>query len=477
MKQTEDQLLVIFGASGDLTFRKLIPALYDMYERGLLPEHFCVLGTSRTEYTDETFRNEQREHLKEIKGQEKNFNKFLQLLYYQTIDTYQPEDYLQLKKRIKQLQEELQIPDKVIFYLATPPVMYAIIPSFLEQSQLNKPDISTGWRRIIVEKPFGTDLESAQALNRELTGIFQEKDILRIDHYLGKETVQNILVLRFSNAIFEPLWNCHYIDSVEIMAYEELGVENRGKYYDGAGALRDMIQNHLMELMAFVAMESPPSFATELLRNEIHKVFSSLRPITGSEIDKQVMRAQYEGYRKEPNVSPDSLTETWVGMKFFIDNARWHDVPFYFYTGKKMSEKLSEIYINFKSTPHILFTGQCAGGSCNQLVIRIQPDEGISLRFGLKVPGAGFKVERVSMDFRYKSLSNEILPDAYVRLLQDAMSGDATLYPRSDALEASWQFIDPILEHWKEKGEEGLLFYQPGTDGPKEKDHLWTPGN
>ncbi len=328
---------------------------------------------------------------------------------------------------------------------------------------------------IIVEKPFGTDLHSAEALNAELRAIFPENNIFRIDHYLGKETVQNILVLRFSNGIFEPLWHRHYIDSIEIVAYEELGVELRGKYYESTGALRDMIQNHLMELMAFVAMEPPPSFDPELMRNEIHKVFTSLRPVTGAQIDRQVVRAQYEGYRQEADVAPDSVMETWVGMKLFIDNTRWSDVPFYLYTGKKMSKKLSEIYINFKSTPHILFDGQCAGGSCNQLVIRIQPDEGISLRFGLKVPGAGFRVERVSMDFRYDSLSHVSLPDAYVRLLLDAMNGDATLYPRSDALEASWRFIDPILNYWKEKAGEGLLFYLPGTDGPEEKDCIWVP--
>ncbi|MCC8154918.1 MAG: glucose-6-phosphate dehydrogenase [Tannerellaceae bacterium] len=473
--QTENQLLVIFGASGDLTFRKLIPALYDMFTRKLLPEYFCILGASRTSYTNEQFRAEQHNHLVDLKGEQADMDAFLQLLWYITMDTYLSADYNRLKEFIQSLQKQCQLPDNVMYYLATPPVMYEVIPALLAANGLNHPSGTDGWRRIVVEKPFGNSLESAQKLNKELGSIFNEKDIYRIDHYLGKETVQNILVLRFSNGIFEPLWNRHYIDSVEIVAFEELGVEKRGKYYEGAGALRDMTQNHLMELMAFTAMESPPVFEPEMLRNEIHKVFLSLQPLDEQQIDKQVLRGQYEGYRQEPDVAPDSVTETWVGMKFFIDNVRWSQVPFYLYTGKKMSRKLSEIYINFKSTPHVLFAGQCSGGSCNQLIIRIQPDEGISLRFGLKMPGGGFVVKRVSMDFRYSSLSSELLPDAYVRLLMDAMNGDSTLYPRSDALEASWKFIDPILTHWKEVGGEGLLFYPPGTDGPAERDRLWVP--
>lgn len=323
-------------------------------------------------------------------------------------------------------------------------------------------------RRIIVEKPFGSDLETARRLNGLLRGIFAEREIYRIDHYLGKETVQNILVLRFSNGIFEPLWNRNYIDRVEIRATETLGVGNRGKYYDGAGAMRDMVQNHLMQLMAFAAMEAPAVFEPEPMRDEIVKVFRSLRPYTAQRMDRDIVRAQYRGYREEKDVSPDSTTETFVAMKFYIDNWRWGGVPFLLYTGKKLDRKESEIVVRFKSTPQRLFAGQCSGSSCNKLTIRIQPDESVSLGFGLKMPGAGFRVKQVSMDFRYDSLSHNYLPDAYERLLLDAILGDSTLYARSDALEASWKIIDPVLRHWAEHPSRGLRFYTPGSQGPEE---------
>ena len=296
---------------------------------------------------------------------------------------------------------------------------------------------------------------------------------------MGKETVQNILVLRFANGIFEPLWNRNYIDSVEICATETLGVENRGKYYEGAGALRDMIQNHLMQLMAFVAMENPAVFDPEPIRDEIVKVFRAIHRYSPTEIWNDVIRAQYTGrtvggtalpgYREEKGVAADSTTETYVAMKLFIDNWRWGGVPFYFYTGKRMAEKKSEIVINFKSPPTQMFAGQCSGSSCNKLTIRIQPDEGITLKFGLKMPGAGFTVRQVGMDFRYSSLSSNYLPDAYERLLMDAMLGDSTLYARQDALEASWGFIDPILQAWAKKPDKNLYTYPVLTEGPEER--------
>lgn len=473
MKKAADQLLVIFGASGDLTGRKLLPSLFELDVRGLLPERFCILGASRTSYADEEFRAEERLHLVDaLKGKtfdDEQLTSFLSRVYYLSFDSTNAAEYNQLRDRIRFLQEEHHLPDKVIYYLATPPLMYEVIPQCLLESGLNRTEAPDGWRRIIVEKPFGTSLDSARQLNAHLRRIFNEEEIYRIDHYLGKETVQNLLVLRFSNGIFEPLWNRNYIDSIEISSRETLGVENRGKYYDTAGALRDMIQNHLMQLMAFVAMESPSVFDPEPIRDEIVKVFRSLRPYAAEEMDRMIVRAQYDGYREEKNVAIDSTTETYVAMKLFIDNWRWSDVPFYFYTGKKLPEKSSEIVINFKSTPHQLFAGQCSGGSCNQLRIRIQPGEGISLKFGLKMPGAGFEVKQVSMDFHYDSLSTGYLPDAYERLLLDAMLGDSTLYARSDALEASWKFIDPILSHWKEEGKKNLCFYEPGEDGPQEK--------
>lgn len=473
MKTASDQLLVIFGASGDLTGRKLLPSLYELHVRGLLPERFCILGAARTEYTDDEYRTSEKEHIREsLKNKELDeaqLETFLKRVFYLAFDSTKSAEYAKLKERIHSLQQEQQLPDKIIYYLATPPVMYEVIPTFLRENGLNEAETPGGWRRIIVEKPFGTSLESAQQLNKHLCKIFEENEIYRIDHYLGKETVQNILVLRFSNGIFEPLWNRNYIDSVEISASETLGVENRGKYYDGAGALRDMVQNHLMQLMAFTAMESPSVFDPEPIRDEIVKVFRALRPYLTNQMNSLIVRGQYDGYREEKNVSPASNTETYVAMKMFIDNWRWSGVPFYIFTGKKLPEKTSEIVVNFKSTPHQLFAGQCSGGSCNKLIIRIQPNESISLKFGLKMPGAGFTVQQVGMDFRYDSLSKTYLPDAYERLLLDAMLGDSTLYARSDALEASWRIIDPILQHWKHEGSRNLFFYEPGQDGPMEK--------
>lgn len=476
MKKASDQLLVIFGASGDLTGRKLLPSLYELHVKNLLPDRFCILGAARTEYTDEEYRAFEKKHIlessKDKNIDEKQLDSFLKRIFYLAFDSTDSAEYIKLKDRIKSLQKEEDLPDKIIYYLATPPVMYERIPTFLRDNDMNVAHSPDGWRRIIIEKPFGTSLESAQYLNEHLRKIFDEKEIYRIDHYLGKETVQNILVLRFSNGIFEPLWNRNYIDSVEISATETLGVENRGKYYDEAGALRDMVQNHLMQLMAFTAMESPSVFEPEPIRDEIVKVFRALHPYTPHEINSLIVRGQYDGYRNEKNVAPGSDTETYVAMKMFIDNWRWSGVPFYIVTGKKMPEKRSEIVINFKSTPHQLFAGQCSGGSCNKLIIRIQPDESISLRFGLKMPGAGFTVKQVGMNFRYDSLSDNYLPDAYERLLLDAMLGDSTLYARSDASEASWRIIDPILKYWKKEGSKNLFFYKPGQDGPVEKERL-----
>lgn len=479
MNKADNQLLIIFGASGDLTARKLLPALFELHIKNMLPTNFAILGAARTEFTDEEYRASTeihlREALKDRAADEAQIQSFLQLVYYVAFDSTQSEEYTKLKAKVRQLQDLKQLGDRVLYYLATPPMMYERIPAFLKDNHMNTADADDGWRRVIVEKPFGTSLATAQHLNKHLAQIFEEKEIYRIDHYLGKETVQNILVLRFSNGIFEPLWNRNYIDSIEISASETLGVEKRGKYYDGAGALRDMIQNHLMQLMAFTAMESPSSFDPEPIRDEIVKVFRSLHVYTPDEMDNMIVRGQYEGYRNEPNVSPQSTTETYVAIKMIIENWRWNGVPFYITTGKKLPEKASEIVVNFKNTPHQLFIGQCSGSSCNKLTIRIQPDENISLKFGLKIPGAGFKVRQVGMDFRYDSLSNVSLPDAYERLLLDAMLGDSTLYARSDALEASWRIIDPILQHWQDEGEKNLFNYEPGENGPEENSRLEMP--
>ena len=361
--------------------------------------------------------------------------------------------------------------------------MYELIPTCLKENGMNVAGSEDGWRRVIVEKPFGTSLESAERLNKHLIHIFDEKEIYRIDHYLGKETVQNILVLRFSNGIFEPLWNRNYIDSIEISASETLGVENRGKYYDGAGALRDMIQNHLMQLMAFTAMESPSVFDPEPIRDEIVKVFRAIHRYSPTEIWNDVIRAQYTGrtvggtalpgYREEKGVAADSTTETYVAMKLFIDNWRWGGVPFYIRTGKQMPTKVSEIVIHFKPAPYSLF--RCEGGTCpvpNRLVIRIQPNEGIVLRLGMKKPGEGFEVLPMDMDFSYAELGRLPTEDAYARLIEDCIAGDPTLFIRSDAVESGWRFFDPILKYWQDVPECPLYGYPAGSWGPLEADSL-----
>lgn len=475
MNKPDGQLLVIFGASGDLTRRKLIPSLFELFARDMLPEKFLIVGVARSAFTDTSFRERQRDTIVAGRMKEgidkKTLNSFLALIHYYSMDTTDCSAYAGLKDALDGLQKKFSLPDNIIYYLATPPLMYRLVAECLKKSALNRGE---GWRRIVVEKPFGSDLKSARSLNRYLFSAFGEHDIYRIDHYLGKETVQNILVLRFSNGIFEPLWNRNYVDSVEISASETLGVEGRGKYYEGAGALRDMVQSHLMELMAFIAMEPPAMFDPESIRDEIAKVFRSLHP----EEAHNVVRGQYTegtsdgrpvgGYRSEKDVAIGSETETYVAMRFYIDNWRWGGVPFYFRTGKRLADKRSEVVIHFKATPQHFFAGQCSGSSCNKLIIRIQPDEGVSLHFGLKVPGAGFVVKQVSMDFRYASLSDVSLPDAYERLLLDVMLGDSTLYSRSDALEASWEFIDPILREWASAPKGNLFFYPAGSEGPKE---------
>lgn len=479
-RKIPSQILMIFGASGDLTRRKLVPALLHLFYRGLLPDTFLIIGVSRTRQDSEAFRLRLRTELTSVAGEiaPQTVDRFLQQVYYFPIETSQCDAYPELFDKVEELRRSAGIDNNILFYLATPPELYEVIPSCLKScGQHQSPD---GWRRIIVEKPFGRNEADARRIDRLLQKIFPEKEVYRIDHFLGKETVQNILVLRFANGIWEPLWNRNYIDRIEISATETLGVEERGKYYDTAGALRDMVQNHLMQLMAFVAMEPPSAFDTESIRDEIVKVFRALRPLTSRSVAQNVVRGQYtasekgdmKGFRDEKDIAPDSLTETCIAMKFYIDNWRWGGVPFYFYTGKRLSEKRSEIIIHFRSTPQQLFKGECTGRSCNQLIITLQPDESIRLRFGLKQPGAGFTVRQVSMDFFYDSLDEERLPDAYERLLLDAMCGDPLLYARTDSLEASWHFLAPIFKYWEKAGEEDLYFYPAGSTGLQEIDRI-----
>jgi len=480
MNTPESHILVIFGASGDLTKRKLIPAICKLHNGKRLPEKFAILGASRTEMTDEEFRESVTDFLPKDDDQCK-CDEFLEKLYYQPLGTADADEYSKLKDRLEELKEKLDIPGNYIFYLSTPPKLYGIIPANLASVGLNQQE--DGYTRLIVEKPFGNNLETAQKLNKELLNYFDEKQIYRIDHYLGKETVQNMLVARFSNGIFEPIWNRNFIERVEISSAESLGVEGRGGYYDQSGAMRDMVQNHLLQLVGMVGMEPPVVAEADAIRNETLKVFQSLRPLEPEEIRSNVIRGQYmesriknepvKGYRGEKGVNPESRTETFLAMKFYIDNWRWAGVPFYLRTGKKLPTRVTEVVIKFRPTPHHLFQEDgVTAHVTNQLIIRIQPDEGILLKFGLKEPGAGFRVQPVNMDFHYSDLSDVELPTAYERLLLDCMMGDQTLYLRGDAVEAAWSFVQPILNAWEENPSLPIYGYPAGSWGPQEADDL-----
>ncbi len=410
---------------------------------------------------------------------------FCNKLYYQPLDFSDLASFEKLKNRLTDIGRSLNIPSNFLFYLSTPPVLYSTIPEMLSKINLNT--IRDGFKRLVIEKPFGSNLDSARKLNRNLLNYFKEDQLYRIDHYLGKETVQNLMVTRFGNGIFEPIWNRNFIERIEITAAETIGIENRGGYYDNAGALRDMVQNHLLQLIGIVAMEPPVVIDADAIRYEKLKVFQSLRLLKPGEVSKHVIRGQYTAseingetvpaYRQENGVKPDSRTETFIAMKFYIDNWRWEGVPFCIRTGKRLPIRMTEIVIEFKPTPHHLFDESAFGHySANQLIIRIQPDEGIQLKFGMKEPGAGFKVRPVSLDFHYSSLADITLPSAYERLLLDCMRGDATLYSTGDTVEAAWNFIQPILDAWGKDNSIPLYGYPAGTWGPIESDSLMKSG-
>ncbi len=488
----EPLVFVIFGASGDLAKRKLIPAIYDLYKRNYLPKKFAVLGVSRSKLDDNSFREQvlfENEFLELHSDSDVLAAEFRDRLFYQPIDTNSVEDYALVKERLEDLDETFQTSGNVMFYLSTPPVLYDKIPKFLAHYGLNRHDGS--YRRLVIEKPFGTDLASAKALNKSLKQYFDEEDIYRIDHYLGKETVQNLLVTRFANGVFEPLWNRNYIHHVEITNAEPIGVGSRGGYYDTSGALRDMLQNHLMQVVAHVAMEPPISPDAVAIRNEKTKLFQSLRPIAESDVSKYSIRGQYtasmmrgepvKGYREELGVPDDSKTETYAALKFYIDNWRWSGVPFYARTGKRLPTKVTEVCITFNKPPQTLFRRQeeVLHSEHNQLIIRIQPDEGVLLSFGMKVPGDGFKVKNVGMDFHYSDLADNDVPEAYERLLLDCMRGDATLYAHGDSVEYTWEFVEPILNAWQHDSSIPIYGYPAGTWGPEiaddliESEHEW----
>jgi glucose-6-phosphate 1-dehydrogenase len=464
----ENTSIVIFGASGDLSHRKLIPALFHLYLKGRLPEKFRIYGAATRPWTDEIMRNTAYESLKAVssgKIDEAAWVKFAPHLNYRAGAFTDPVTFEKFDAELATMEGE---PANRLYYLATPPEFFLqIILGLANTGMLQE---YREWRRVVIEKPFGSSLETAKALNNSIHDVLKERQVYRIDHYLGKETVQNILVARFANTIFEPIWNRNYIENVQITVAETVGVETRGKYYDKAGVIRDMFQNHLLQLLTLVAMEPTSSIKADALRDEKLKVISAMRPITGEDIRNQTIRGQYEGYCQEPNVPAASETATYAAVRFYVDNWRWQGVPFYLRSGKKLAEKVSEIIIQFKNPPHMIFPSRKSfETNANILSMCLQPDEGIHLQFEAKVPDTIAETRSVDMDYHYRdTFGPNALPEAYERLLLDVINGDASLFTRADQTELSWELFDPILEGWEGPLAPPLQTYKPGSWGPKE---------
>jgi glucose-6-phosphate 1-dehydrogenase len=479
--------LVIFGASGDLTKRKLLPSLYHLAKSHLLPRDFAMVGTASTEYSSQAFRDKLSSELPEfLDGEIKaaEWQRLEERLYYVPGNFDDPALYERLKSQLADCDARHGTAGNYLFYLAVPPDLFSVIVKHLGAAGLAQED-GHRWRRVIIEKPFGHDLDSARALDREIRGVLGERQIYRIDHYLGKETVQNILVFRFANGIFEPIWNRRYVDHVQITVAETVGVEQRGSYYEKAGALRDMVPNHLLQLLALTAMEPPISFEGEAVRDEKAKILHSLQPIDPEDVLSRTVRGQYgpgvceekpvPGYRAEPKVDPQSRVETFAAMKLLIDNWRWADVPFYLRTGKRLKERVTEIVVQFKRAPLVLFRHTPVERlSRNRLVIHIQPDEGISLRFGAKMPGPVVDIGAVDMSFNYDDYFGTTPSTGYETLLYEAMQGDSTLFQRADAVEAGWEALEPVLDVWNALPARDFPNYAAGSWGPEEADELLT---
>jgi glucose-6-phosphate 1-dehydrogenase len=484
-EKAEPCVMVIFGATGDLTKRKLFPALYNLAKSDLLSRDFAIVCMSRSEMSDEAFRDQITADIKTFATTEVEpglWDWFRKRIYYVSGDVKNPESYQKLKTAIERADKEHSTHGNYFYYLATAPDFFGEIVRQLGAAGLTKEE-NGSWRRVIIEKPFGHDLESARALNIDLKKTLNERQIYRIDHYLGKETVQNILVFRFGNGIFEPIWNRRYIDNVQITAAETVGVEKRGGYYDTSGALRDMVPNHLFQLVSLTAMEPPFSFGADAVRDEQAKVLRAIQPIPPEDVLKRAVRGQYgegemngervPGYRQEEGVPPNSNTETFVAMKLNIDSWRWAGVPFYLRTGKRLPKRVTEVAIQFKSAPLTLFRDTPVEKlRTNRLIIHIQPDEGISLRFGAKIPGPIMRLGAVEMDFNYVDYFGSMLSTGYERLLYDCMTGDATLFQRADMVETGWDVIEPVLDVWKALPARSFPNYAAGTWGPKEADEL-----
>jgi len=486
-RQVEPCTMVIFGASGDLTSRKLIPALYHLRKERQLPEPFRIVGFARREKTSDIWRQELRDSLgKNARIQsldESVWNDFARQIEYCQGDLSDPGSYRRLAEMLAVAGDE-RLRQRVLYYLAISPGQFVeVIRHLSEAGLLGKETRGAGWQRVVVEKPFGYDLNSAQQLNADIMRYTHEQQIYRIDHYLGKETVQNILMFRFSNTIFEPLWHRGVVDHVQITVSEKLGVGGRGGYYEEAGALRDMIQNHLLQVLALVTMEPPVSLEAEAIRDEKVKLLKSVRPFLSGQIDRQAVRGQYiaglvdgqtrAAYRNEPKVNAGSHVETYAALRLWIDNWRWSGVPFYLRTGKSLALSASEVRVQFRRPPSVLFAAQCGTHlDANSITLRLQPNEGISLRFNGKVPGASVEIRPVRMHFSYDVEFGAYTPEAYERLLLEAVAGDATLFIRRDEVEAAWEIIDPIRTDWSARPLTDAEFYTSGTWGPSAADQL-----
>ena len=477
--------MVIFGAAGDLTTRKLVPALYNLARGNLLPQDFALVGFAVDDLTDETFRAKVRQDLNEYAESPEKCEVcdwLIARIFYIKGDFRDAGAYQRLRELLERLDNDFHTHGNHFYYLATAPAFFAEIVKRLGDAGLTTEE-NGQWRRVVIEKPFGSDLNSAKTLNRDIGKVLKEQQIYRIDHYLGKETVQNILVFRFSNGIFEPIWNRRYIDHVQITVAESLGVERRGGYYDHAGALRDMVPNHILQLISLTAMEPPISFKADAVRDEQAKILHAIQPPSPEEVLTRAVRGQYgegmqgaehvPGYREEPLVAPDSHTETFVALKLSIDNWRWADVPFYIRTGKHMPKRVTEITIQFRRAPFVLFRDTPVDQLLpNLLTLHIQPDEGISLRFGAKVPGPIVRVGGVNMNFEYKDYFGTEPSTGYERLLYDCMIGDATLFQRSDMVEAGWSVVEPLLDVWRALPARNFPNYAAGSWGPREAEEL-----
>jgi glucose-6-phosphate 1-dehydrogenase len=475
--------LVMFGASGDLSRRKLLPALFDLACHSCLAPRFRLVGFARTQMSDDDFRKTAEAALTKgggNSGREDHLQDFLKQMRYFSGNYDDAGAYQRLAEFLEQLDRESHLGGNRLFYLATPPDIYPRIIRHLGDARLAKSKNDGSWTRIIVEKPFGRDRASARELNEIVLDAFDESQVYRIDHYLGKQTVQNLLVFRFGNGIFEPLWNRNYIDHVQITASESLGVEQRAAFYESAGALRDMVQSHMLQLTSLVAVEAPATFDATAVRNEKIKVLQSIRPFTQESVWKSVVRGQYgpgnldgkpvTGYRQDPGVKPDSATETFVALKLLVDNWRWSGVPFYLRTGKRLAKPRTEVAIQFKQAPHMVFRGETL--ETNSLTLNIQPDEGISLSFGAKSPGTQMRIRPVTMDFQYSHTFGGASRDAYATLINDCIRGDATLFDRADGVEAAWELVDPILGAWKTASPPPFPNYSAGSEGPRAADDL-----